>query len=205
MSGMEEWRKMRPACIPYRKPIEADEVASWFADALDHDDSKPPAEVCMRLATQFYELSAPRVAEDIRYELESRCGDAAKELFKAICDLEEFVCDEGVRPYSELLGYLPRIMVGGRDRNRPGRKKEKWHAAAKCFAPLIVEALRDIGCKKLSAKSGDSPVAIVGAHAVKRAFDLPDLEPAGFSSALMPRNRGKKAPNPLSQLPPLLA
>jgi hypothetical protein len=70
-----------------------------------------------------------------------------------------------------------------------GRRPEAWHVAARAISPIIEAAVREAGYfSNLGATNENSPVAIIGAEAINRAYRI-NIESGAFATAMRARNR----------------
>jgi hypothetical protein len=128
--------------------------------------------------------------------------DAAHRLVMALDEFEESAGnyiwgDHGETISLEEIVYMMH-RIGARpiicDPPSSGRPSEAWHRAARDVARLVRNVLRDAGFKRnLTATDEGSPIAIVGAQVISRAYQI-RIQPAGFASAMRGRKRAKSTP-----------
>jgi hypothetical protein len=192
--------------IPPR--ITADQLGEWFADALKHDDPRPPLAALETLAGNIAHLREAPWPGAISEERERRAYMAvrlAQQLQFAISKWSELL---PAHDRAENNPYLPLHRVSAAlfdvgilpiepapDKSPRGQPRAHWHRYARKLAELVSGTLGECGYgRSVIATDERTPVAILGARIVSEIYGE-DLPAAGFASAMRTRDRAKPDPS----------
>jgi hypothetical protein len=192
-------------------------VKDWFDRALRKDAGKPSDAACKRLArdmqiaiNQVDNLEKRKIGRDdlkdadhnevFQAKIAPLLDAAGKFITNAPAFEKEFgnyVFWEDTERSITLLDVVS-IMHRVAALQRPpvsqmptmGRRTEAWHVAARAISPLIETVMREAGHSRNLSAAKNSPVAVFGAEAINRAYEI-KIKPEGFATALRGRSRRK--------------